>query len=400
MRLTQEQRARVRAAICKDYRWDEYRRNNGNINSSQLDRERILAIANEWELDLPAIAGPAFSTAAEIAAAKSSNNAAGSNGVHRTDGYSNVVSTNDVDADAEYKAWQAFKQTIRPTLDMEQIEELINAKVAEAVAALPQSTTIIELHSDDRETVRIEGAHPQLADLIRVMRCRQANGFPPNVWLSGPTGSGKTHAAHMTADALGVQFFKMGGLSMEHQLVGHVDANGNYHTTPFREAYQNGGLIILDECDTYSEEVSLVANGALDNGSFTFPDSPIPVQRHKDFYVIAAGNTFGNGATSTFVGRNKLDGAFMSRFPVCIYWQYDADLEARVCGNAEWARRVQSARKAAANIMGTPVIIDPRHSNAGAALIANGFSMDDAAKLTYLSRLTPEQASIIEGGRV
>ncbi|MBL7373522.1 hypothetical protein INQ23_29830, partial [Escherichia coli] len=71
-----------------------------------------------------------------------------------------------------------------------------------------------------------------------------SNGIAPNVWIAGPTGSGKTHAAEQAAHALGVEFYFNGALSMTHELLGFVDAAGTYHTTPFRQAYENGGLYL------------------------------------------------------------------------------------------------------------------------------------------------------------
>lgn len=54
------------------------------------------------------------------------------------------------------------------------------------------------------------------------------------------------------------------------------------------------------------------------------------VERHKDFYVVASGNTYGRGADRRFVGRNPLDGAFINRF-VCVTVDYDPKLEKYIC---------------------------------------------------------------------
>ena len=91
-----------------------------------------------------------------------------------------------------------------------------------------------------------------------------------------------------------------------------------------------------------------------------------------------------------------MDAAFLSRFPVKLAWGYDEQLEAAMCGNAAWAARVQRARAAAAKA-GLKVLIDPRVSMAGAALIAAGFSENEAANLTYLAGLSPAQADMLAG---
>jgi cobaltochelatase CobS len=117
--------------------------------------------------------------------------------------------------------------------------------------------------------------------------------------------------------------------------------------------------------------------------------------RHPDSLIIATANTWGLGATADYVGRSKLDAAFLSRFPIRIHWDYDEKLEQQICGNVQWAKRVQKARRAAKKA-GIKVIICPRISIGGAALINAGMDEDKAAKLTYLANLTPEQRQIIE----
>lgn len=273
-------------------------------------------------------------------------------------------------------------------LDEGRVIELIKAHANAPIVHVVEVKT-------ETETKRIEGAqHPQLADLLRACGARMASGFAPNVWLSGPTGSGKTHACEQVAEALGLKFYMHGSMSMPHELLGFVDAAGNYHRTPFRDAFEHGGLCLLDEADSWDASVSLAANAALANGVMAFPDGM--VRRHRDCIIIAAGNTFGSGATADFVGRNKLDAAFLSRFPVKIDWKRDDALETAIAGNPSWSSRVQKAR-AKAQAAGLKIIIDPRHSQAGAALIAAGFTAEQAAEMTYLAGLSAEQRRMVGG---
>jgi hypothetical protein len=71
-------------------------------------------------------------------------------------------------------------------------------------------------------------------------------------------------------------------------------------------------------------------------------------------------------------------------------------MEQIISGNAAFAKRVQKAR-AKAKTAGIKVLIDPRASIAGAALIEGGMTQDEAASLTYLANLTPEQRTMVEG---
>jgi cobaltochelatase CobS len=153
-------------------------------------------------------------------------------------------------------------------------------------------------------------------------------------------------------------------------------------------------VYLFDEVDASDNSALLALNAALANGTATFPDCQIT--RHPDCIVIATANTWGFGATADYVGRSKIDAAFLSRFPVRIHWDYDSALEVAISGNESFARRVIAARERA-RTHGIKVIIDPRASQAGAALIAAGFKPDEAADMTYLANLTPEHRKLVEG---
>ncbi|WP_051509081.1 AAA family ATPase [Rhizobium favelukesii] len=292
-------------------------------------------------------------------------------------------------------ALAALQSLLSPSVDMATVEKIVTEKVA---AALEGTALLrIELKRADNTEYKSDGTqHPLFGDLLTTLSVRQANGSYNNVWIAGPTGSGKTHAAKECAKAFGVPFYFNGALGMSHELVGFVDAAGNYHTTPFRQAYENGGVYLFDEVDASDNAALLALNAALANGECSFPDNPLPVARHTDFRCIGAANTFGQGATAEFIGRAKIDAAFLSRFAVKFHWTYDVALEQAISGNVEFTKRVQAAR-ARAQAAGVKIVIDPRHSMAGAALISAGMSSDRAAALTYLAGLNSEQTRIVEG---
>jgi hypothetical protein len=288
---------------------------------------------------------------------------------------------------------ELLRQLLEPTIDEAKLEALVNAKIAKALEGIP--TVRIELAPQNGETRTLDGHHhPMFAHLLKAAASRMANGVPPSIWIAGPAGSGKTHGAHMVAKALNLPWHYNGALSMPHELLGFIDAGGTYHRTPFREAYEHGGVYLFDEVDASDNSALLALNAALANGTATFPDCQIT--RHPDCIVIATANTWGLGATADYVGRSKIDAAFLSRFPVRIHWDYDSALEVAISGNESFARRVIAARERA-RTHGIKVIIDPRASQAGAALIAAGFKPDEAADMTYLANLTPEHRKLVEG---
>ena len=252
------------------------------------------------------------------------------------------------------------------------------------------------------ECVRVDGtehildghAHPKFSMLCKVASSRMVSGFHPNIMLCGPTGSGKTHAAHAMAKLFGKDFETNGALTMDYQVLGFKDANGVYHDTAFRRAYAKACVYLFDEIDASDNNPLICLAGALANGQQSFPDGI--VERHPNSVIIAAGNTWGLGPTAEFVGRARLDGMIRSRFPVRIHWGYDEELEIAISGNAAWTRRVQRAR-AKASAAGMHVIIDPRMSQAGAALLAQGLDETVVAELTYLANLDVDQRRIVEG---
>lgn len=279
------------------------------------------------------------------------------------------------------------------SMNPEQVARVVDERIQEALKGIP--AVRIECKGFDGELRNVDGhQHPAFKRLLTAASSRMANGYAPNIWLAGPAGSGKTHAGHMLADAMGLAFHLNGAISMPHELLGFIDAAGNYHRTPFREAYEHGGIYMFDEVDGSDNSAILALNAALANGHATFPD--MKVKRHPACIIVASANTWGLGATAEYVGRAKIDAAFLSRFPVRIAWEYDTALEVAISGNEAFARRVIAARERA-RAAGLKVLIDPRASQAGAALIAAGMKPEEAAELTYLANLSKDQRKIVEG---
>jgi MoxR-like ATPase len=159
----------------------------------------------------------------------------------------------------------------------------------------------------------------------------------------------------------------------------------------FREAYENGGIFLLDEVDAGNANVLTLLNSALSNGYFSFPDGV--VKRHENFRCVAAANTFGNGADRQYVGRNQLDAATLDRF-VKLNWKYDTALEGRLCTNKDWLKYVHTLRTAR-DKTGVRCVFSTRAVINGSDLLAagvdrttveeivlwNGISSDDREKL-------------------
>ena len=191
------------------------------------------------------------------------------------------------------------------------------------------------------------------------------------VALIGPAGSGKSTICEQIAKALEMKYFLQNSVTGAHELAGYMDAYGKYNTTAFRDAFQNGGLILVDEVDTSDAGALKWINTALANGYAMFPDQADPIYRNKDFRIVIAANTFGNGADRIYVGANQLDASTLDRF-VFFDFRYDEKLELAVSGNIDWAQRVQAIRAAALKEKAR-MVISPRASIYGAKLLTSGW---------------------------
>lgn len=133
------------------------------------------------------------------------------------------------------------------------------------------------------------------------------------VYLKGPAGSGKNVICKQVAEALGLDFYFSNAITQEYKITGFVDANGKYQKTQFYDAFTGGGLYFLDELDGSIPETLIILNAGIANRYFDFPGIG-RVEAHKDFRVIAAGNTNGTGADANYTGRYALDRASLDRF--------------------------------------------------------------------------------------
>lgn len=171
-----------------------------------------------------------------------------------------------------------------------------------------------------------------------------ANDEP--VYLAGPAGSGKNVICKQVAEALGLDFYFTNAVTQEYKLTGFTDANGVFHESQFYKAFTKGGVFMLDEMDASIPEVLIILNAAIANRYFDFPAPIGKVEAHPNFRVIAAGNTYGYGADSSYVGRNTLDAASLDRFAV-IEIDYDERIEMNVTnGNKELVNFCHAFRKA------------------------------------------------------
>ncbi|MEU8802923.1 AAA family ATPase [Spirillospora sp. NPDC048819] len=230
--------------------------------------------------------------------------------------------------------------------------------------------------------VRVGGhTHTVFPDVLLAL------GAGCQVLLVGPAGTGKSMMARQAAEAFGQEFhaLSLGPTTPMSKIFGYYDAHGRYHATPFRRAFEHGGLMLLDELDSGHPGLLAELNQALSIGSCAFADGMVAA--HRDFHLIATANTYGTGGDRRYVGRQALDAATLDRF-IVIDVPVDEELEERIAlahapARAEDALRViEEVRRlrATAAEKRLPVMFSPRASIDAAKLLQAGASVEQAVR--------------------
>lgn len=240
-------------------------------------------------------------------------------------------------------------------------------------APKPDGATRIEVKVQPEPTPRpVELAHRQFPEVMDEL------SMGHHVYLVGPAGTGKSSIIRQAAKLLGAGFASCCALQSASELLGFRDGHGNYAPTPFRNVYENGGIMLYDEADSSDARALNKFNQALDRSeTYAFPDGM--VRKHRAFVVGMTANTWGLGATAEYVGRTRIDGATMNRL-VQIFIDYDENLELAMLPNnatvQSYVKKVQALRKAADKLK-IKHLISPRQSEFGAdAIIHKGYDIE------------------------
>lgn len=170
-----------------------------------------------------------------------------------------------------------------------------------------------------------------------------------HVYMYGPHGSGKSHAAEQVAADLNLKYYLYSGTpqSPKSDIVGYLDATRELARTPFLEAFEHGGLFCWEELDATATSLQTLINIALSSKVMAFPHGL--VRQHEDFRFVGCGNTCGLGANPAYPERRPFDQSFGDRFEY-LEWGYDEKLEERIAlaiheHAGPWVDWVQQVRK-------------------------------------------------------
>jgi hypothetical protein len=269
----------------------------------------------------------------------------------------------------------------KASMDEERVREIVK----EVAGLTPQRIVLVKA---DKTEIDAGIQHKMFGAICKLIELRM------HLMLVGPAGSGKTTACENAAKHCGLAFYciSVGQQTTKTDLQGFIDANGVCRSPLLRQAYEFGGVFLLDEVDAGSANTLTVLNALLANSVCAFPDGM--VKRHPDFVCIAAGNTFGRGADRLYVGRNQLDAASLDRFKV-LDFDYDEKLEKAISPNDDWTAHVQKIRKAIFDCK-ERVVCSPRASmDSGKILNVGAFTWKETEEMCIWKGMAPDIKSKI-----
>lgn len=310
---------------------------------------------------------------------------------HGPNDFENIKNDEPVSNNAEKQLAELIRliagDNFKP-VDESTVRNIVNQAINDANMPIV-NTTKIEIKAPEFTKI-IEGAvHENLSDIILSVSLSHP------VMLIGPAGCGKTTIGKQVSEALNLDFFITHVVFDTHELMGFVDGHGKYHKTPFREAFEHGGIWVADEIDAWDASALLAANAALANGFCHFPDSEMPVKKHENFRVIATANTFGNGADRMYVGRNQLDAATLDRFATFDV-DYSEQIEKSISTNNVWYELVIQVRNRI-NDLKIRHVVSTRAIVMGQQAIAAGMSFETAEKLYLFKGMSETDKKMIKG---
>lgn len=272
------------------------------------------------------------------------------------------------------------------------VDEIVSeaTKRIEVEDARPRTIQIYQSDFLEKELDK-ELYHEKFETIYRLIRI----GLP--VMLIGPTGSGKSICAGQVAKALDMPMYYTNNASEEYKLLGFTDAHGKYKETQFYKAFKNGGLFFLDEIDNSHPSALLSLNsaiGATNNGSIymAFEDGEY-TKAHPNFRIIAAANTWGNGANRMYCGRSELDSASLDRF-IQVYFDYDPKIEKAVINDDELLHYFWNFRRIISDC-GIRHTVTTRNIDYAHRLKEAGFSIEEILLYTVIKELDFEDMKII-----
>lgn len=198
------------------------------------------------------------------------------------------------------------------------------AMVAQVVPLAPakrMQIASVESSMDIESCVPVKyGNYVEFGCFPSVKQVVKSGQFFP-VFITGPSGNGKSMAVEQVCAQLGREFVavSMTDESDEGDLLGNyvlIEGNMVWRDGPVTIAARKGAVLLIDEIDYGSKNLSCLQR-VLEGKPFLLKKKNEVVVPAKGFNVIATANTKGQGSESgKFMYTNVLNEAFLERFPV------------------------------------------------------------------------------------
>ena len=302
----------------------------------------------------------------------------------------------EIKANLRACAADVLKATVENGTFEKEFDKILAPAIRKAAEEITATKVVVERH--DGTKVDIDSCHEVFPSVIK----RASVGL--NVMLVGRAGTGKTAIAYQVAEALNLPFSSvsctagMGEAELRGRLLPVEGGGWEYMSSDFVRIYEGGGVFLFDEIDAADSNTLLFINQALANGRFNLDirRENTLVKRHKDFVCIAAANTFGNGGTFEYAGREKLDESTLDRFRAgVVEVGYDEKLEKKLVNPSLLAWAKAARPKLDSNQIRRPLstrfLIDSTK-----AINAGVMTVDEAIKTFYIG-LTDKQVKAVGG---
>ena len=280
----------------------------------------------------------------------------------------------------------------------EQIDGAVKQKIEEVNKLIEElknnvNLPIIQFKAKDGK-IRTELKHEKFNDLCKIILSQKR--AQKNVLLVGEAGAGKSKIVQQVAKYAGLDFYPLsiGAQTTKSDLMGYMDAMGKYVTTGVREAFEKGGILLLDEIDAGNANTLTILNNLLSNDEIAFADKV--VKKNPAFICICTANTYGKGATIEYVGRNRLDSATLDRF-IILNIGYDKNIEKTICNNDKYLNIINKLRENAEKYA-IKIIISPRAIFNGADLLDADFSIKEVLEMVVFKGASEDVKSRLLDG--
>jgi hypothetical protein len=276
------------------------------------------------------------------------------------------------------------------TDEIRRIAELAARQMAETM--LPRRVEVIK----DGKPIQLdhEPRHEKFERILKWLLARK------HVYLVGPRGTGKTHLGNQLRDALRIaldrndyEAYFIDQSLTKYDIKGFKSPIGEYVGTMVRDCVEKGGLLFIDEGDTWAAAALNSMNSILANNVGAFPDKAVVV--HPDFRCVLAANTYGQGADGLYVGRNPLDFASRDRFKF-VTMDYDRKMEAQLYGTGPWTQYVWRVRDACVQLKKPEMLPSMRAIDDCHAGTAVGLTPDEIVEDALWKGAAPDVINMIK----